>query len=78
MSSEMIVLRIKKSNEDKKERITKHHDTDFSIWDSLNISERDHLFNHGLTLVLSKIYWKTMFSFQLTGPIRTKQSKEEK
>jgi hypothetical protein len=50
----MIVQQIKESNEDKKEKITKYLDTDFSISDYLNISERDHLFNHGLSFLLNK------------------------
>jgi hypothetical protein len=50
----MIVQQIKESNEDKKEKITKYLDIDLSLLDSLNISERDHLFNHGLSFILNK------------------------
>jgi hypothetical protein len=50
----MIVQQIKESNEDKKEKITKYLDIDLSLLDCLNISERGHLFNHGLSFLLNK------------------------
>jgi len=52
-SSEIIVQQIKESNEDKKEKITKYLDIDLSLLDYLNISERDHLFKHGLSFLLN-------------------------
>ena len=74
--------RKKQPGEDKKERkklTFKYLDTDLSPSDCLNISERDHLFNHGLSFLLNKDSLEKLCSIlELARHNRTKQSKDEK